>query len=290
MNLFKLSLQLVGVGATCVLPPTYGLINSDTCIWITSAEPHDLLAMVTLIQSNRLRKRCSSGLHIGIVLPNPQKLQHVTKLFNKFEFVKIYNGASKSSENPSQFVNEDTEFSSYLTDHLQTEEARRVFVLIIAACTDLAKAIDRQDGLKTSNVNVEIFWSGGLPHRYGKLPEAAGRAPFSLIQFQDSQGFLRIVAIGKLKGAINLVSGRSHPYGWSMDSASFPALIKTLTNLKEAGVKTITDLVNEQRDWYLKLLLSKEPGDKAIIQLLNPFSYLPTATLSFPIMFSPVVL
>ncbi|CCI10827.1 unnamed protein product [Albugo candida] len=246
MYRFKSPCQLVCLWILFQFSLNYGEPQA-TCIWITDAGEDDILLMDLLARSGKVEERCPSGLHIGIVFPSLSKEQMVLELLdNNQDFkklVSIHLGAAteKALCYRSPFNGENTSFSDFLKDHLSKDTSSRI--LITAPCVDLALAIKQSNCFTTINKIEEIFWAGGF-HEENTETIVAYNWKRNISATQS------ILEIAELRFKTTIVTRASHPYGWKIDSRSFPGLIEKVADVYNvynghAAKVQVTDIMAE---------------------------------------------
>ncbi|KAL0585482.1 hypothetical protein ABG067_004832 [Albugo candida] len=203
--------------------------------------------MDLLARSGKVEERCPSGLHIGIVFPSLSKKQMVLEILdNNQDFkklVSIHFGAAteKALCYRSPFNGENTSFSDFLKDHLSKDTSSRI--LITAPCVDLALAIKQSNCFTTINKIEEIFWAGGF-HEENTETIVAYNWKRNISATQS------ILEIAELRFKTTIVTRASHPYGWKIDSRSFPGLIEKVADVYNvynghAAKVQVTDIMAE---------------------------------------------
>nr|CCA14819.1 AlNc14C6G861 [Albugo laibachii Nc14] len=185
--------------------------------------------MILIVKDMVLTVACD-GLHIGILRSDRKKISRVNNIFktlnaNSKDFAKTYKGSDYSTTN-----DHDSKFSNFIKKQLSSKDAnKKLCISITALCTDLAKAIKQVDALEAVNKIKSIYWSGG----FAVYPEKGGlRSPYNWAG--DIKGTEIILQMKDLNDKISIVSRESHPYGFSMDSTTFHALIEEVTYLNDA--------------------------------------------------------
>nr|CCA23868.1 AlNc14C211G8913 [Albugo laibachii Nc14] len=261
----KLCCQLICTLTVCQPYFTHGQ-DSAACIWITDLKPEDMLMMISISNSDKLRDRCSLGLHIGVWFPDASKSKLLESIFKNFRleeklednYVQFYSGATTPIIRNGN-SRTDTEFSIFLQSQLLKKVKNRI--LITAPCTDLARAIERSNDSSVFDNIDEIYWAGGFfdePMHDSRIEDRKEEAstPNRKISVRKAVGYnwskdieatRSIVQLASLAFKTTIVSRESHPYSRVMNRTSFPTLIQKIGIMYEAGDQSIRQLVHHRR-------------------------------------------